>query len=190
MAPPRMAVQKQDDQLELTYSNYVRTQDVTLKTCRRRWMIGRSGKRGSGISVLAVRHDDDDDIICWTPTQILWSHLQPAAYAKCMITLLFNMPPTHFRRENLCLVYFRYQEQFLLFLLPTFNNSSSINTSKWSSTQYQTNARISHFRILLVHKFIQCSEFLQLFFLLIEKKNPNVCFDSFTLGFINSSWDI
>ena len=25
-----MDVQKQDDQLELTYSNYVRTQDVTL----------------------------------------------------------------------------------------------------------------------------------------------------------------
>ena len=60
--PPQMAVQKQDDQLELTYSNYVRTQDVTLKTCRRRWMIGRSGERGSGISVLAARHDDDE----WT----------------------------------------------------------------------------------------------------------------------------
>ena len=56
-----MAVQKQDDQLELTYSNYVRTQDVSLKTCRRRWMIGRSGERGSGISVLVARHDDDND---------------------------------------------------------------------------------------------------------------------------------
>ena len=56
-----MAVQKQDDQLELTYSNYVRTQDVTLKTCRRRLMIGRSGERVSAISVLAARHDDDDD---------------------------------------------------------------------------------------------------------------------------------
>ena len=56
-----MAVQKQDDQLELTYSNYVRTQDVTLKTYQRRWMIGRSGERGSGISVLVARHDDDDD---------------------------------------------------------------------------------------------------------------------------------
>ena len=33
---PHMAMQKQDDQLELTYSNYVRTQDVILKTCRRR----------------------------------------------------------------------------------------------------------------------------------------------------------
>ena len=61
--PPHMDVQKQDDQHELTYSNYVRTQDVTLKTCRRRWMIGRSGERGSGISVLAAQHDDDDE--CW-----------------------------------------------------------------------------------------------------------------------------
>ena len=59
--PPHMAGQKQDDQLELTYSSYVRTQDVTLKTCQRRWIIGRSGERGSGISVLAARHDDDDD---------------------------------------------------------------------------------------------------------------------------------
>ena len=58
---PHMDVQKQDGQYELTYSNYVRTQDVTLKTCRRWWMIGRSGERGSGISVLAARHDDDDD---------------------------------------------------------------------------------------------------------------------------------
>ena len=34
--------------------------DVTLKTCRRRWMIGRRGERGSGISLLAARPDDDD----------------------------------------------------------------------------------------------------------------------------------
>ena len=58
---PTYGQAKQDDQLELTYSSYVRTQDVTLKTCQRRWMIGRSGERGSGISVMAARHDDDDD---------------------------------------------------------------------------------------------------------------------------------
>ena len=56
-----MAGQKQDNQLEHTYSSYVRIQDVTLKTCQRRWMIGRSGERGSGISLLAAQHDDDDD---------------------------------------------------------------------------------------------------------------------------------
>ena len=58
---PHMAKQKQDDLLEHTYSSYVRIRDVALKTCLRRWTIGRSGERGSGISVLAARHDDDDD---------------------------------------------------------------------------------------------------------------------------------
>ena len=59
--PPHMAVQKQDDQHEHTFSSYVRIRDVVLKTCQKRWMIGRSGERGSGITVLAARHDDDDD---------------------------------------------------------------------------------------------------------------------------------
>ena len=61
--PAHMAKQKQDDQLEHTYSSYVRIQDVALKTCQKRWTIGRSGEIGSGISVLAARHDDDDDDI-------------------------------------------------------------------------------------------------------------------------------
>ena len=59
--PPRLAVQKQDDQHEHTFSNYVRIRDVVQKTCLRRWTIGKSGERGSGISVLLARHDDDDD---------------------------------------------------------------------------------------------------------------------------------
>ena len=54
---------KQDDQHEHTFSNYVRVQDVVLKTRLRRWTIGKSGVRGSGISVLPARHDDDDDDI-------------------------------------------------------------------------------------------------------------------------------
>ena len=54
-----MAEQKQDDQLEHTYSSYVRIRDVALKTCRWRWTIGRSGERGSGISVPVARRDDD-----------------------------------------------------------------------------------------------------------------------------------
>ena len=65
-----MAKQKQDDQLEHTYSSYVRIQDVTLKTCQRRWIIGRSGERGSGISVLVARHDDDDDDDDFFPTTL------------------------------------------------------------------------------------------------------------------------
>ena len=65
--PPHMAGQKQDDQYVHTLSSYVRIQDVALKTCQRWWTIGKSGERGSGISVLVARHDDDDEIsmICW-----------------------------------------------------------------------------------------------------------------------------
>ena len=56
-----MAKQKQDDQLEHTFCSYVKIRGVALKTCQRRWMIGRSGERWSGISVLAARNDDYDD---------------------------------------------------------------------------------------------------------------------------------
>ena len=35
-------------------------QDVALRTCQKRWTIGRSGERGSGMSVLVARHDDDN----------------------------------------------------------------------------------------------------------------------------------
>ena len=58
--PPHMTGQMQNDQLEHTCSSYVRILDVAMKTGQRRWTIGRSGERGSGISVLAARHDDDD----------------------------------------------------------------------------------------------------------------------------------
>ena len=44
-----------------TYIQHVRIWDVALKTCQQRWTIGKSGERGSGISVLVARHDDDDD---------------------------------------------------------------------------------------------------------------------------------
>ena len=40
---------------------YVRILDVALRTCQRRWTIERSGERGSRISVLAVRLDDNVD---------------------------------------------------------------------------------------------------------------------------------
>ena len=58
--PPHKAGQKQDDQHEHTFSSYVRIWDVVLKTYLGRWTIGRSGERGSGISVLPARYDDDD----------------------------------------------------------------------------------------------------------------------------------
>ena len=60
--PPHMAGQKQDDQHEYTSSSYVRIRNVALKTCQRRWTIGKRGERGSGISMLVAQHGDDDDI--------------------------------------------------------------------------------------------------------------------------------
>ena len=59
--PPHMAELKQDDQLEPTYSSYLKIRDVALRTYQKRWTIGRSGERESDISELAARHDDDDD---------------------------------------------------------------------------------------------------------------------------------
>ena len=56
-----MAAQKQDDQLERTFSSYVRIRVVVLKAYLGRWAIGRSGEGGSGMSVLPARYDDDDD---------------------------------------------------------------------------------------------------------------------------------
>ena len=62
MDPHTWLSKSKDDQHEHTFSNYVRIRDVVQKTCQRgNWTIGKSGERGSGISVLPARHDDDDD---------------------------------------------------------------------------------------------------------------------------------
>ena len=42
-----------------TFSSSVRIRGVALGTCRKRWTRGRDGERGSGISMLMVRQDDD-----------------------------------------------------------------------------------------------------------------------------------
>ena len=60
--PTHMVEQRQDNQLEPTYSSSEPIRDVALKTCQEQWMIGRVGERGSGISML-IAHDDDDDNI-------------------------------------------------------------------------------------------------------------------------------
>ena len=83
--PPHMAVQKQDDQHEHTFSNYVRIRDVVQKTCLRRWTIGKSGERGLGISVLPARHDDDDNM--YKPDLTL-SNLQWLICQKTIIIII------------------------------------------------------------------------------------------------------
>ena len=45
-----------------TYQHQLCTNiDIVWRTSRERWMIGTNGERESGKSLLAVRHDDDDD---------------------------------------------------------------------------------------------------------------------------------
>ena len=58
--PLHIDEQRQDDQLEPTYSSSVPIRDVALKVCRKPWTIGRGGQRGSEISVLMAHNDDDD----------------------------------------------------------------------------------------------------------------------------------
>ena len=85
--PPHMAKQKQEDQHEHTYSSCVRIRDVALKTCQKRWMIGRSGERGSGISMLAARHDDDL-FICFIKT--LWIRKKKILINSNIITVCIS----------------------------------------------------------------------------------------------------
>ena len=44
-----MDKQRQDDQLEPTYSSSVSIRDVDLKTCRKQWTIEKGDEKGSGI---------------------------------------------------------------------------------------------------------------------------------------------
>ena len=69
-----MAEQKQGDQLEPTYSSSVKIRDVALRTCQKRWTIGRSDERGSEISVLVARQDDDDEMMMIVLRSIINAH--------------------------------------------------------------------------------------------------------------------
>ena len=71
--PPYKAGEKQDGQNEHTFSSYVRIRDIALKTCQRRWTIGKSGERGSAISVLVARQDNDDIYILFFKQELCHS---------------------------------------------------------------------------------------------------------------------
>ena len=81
-----MAEQMQDDQLEPTYNSSVRIRDVDRKTNQKRWTIGRSGQRGSGISMLAARHDDDDDITNWLLLLVYTAYSVCVCVCVCVCT--------------------------------------------------------------------------------------------------------
>ena len=62
-----MDEQRQDDQLETIYNNFVPIQGIALKTSWKQWAIETGSKRKSGRSVLAARHDNDDVSIQMSP---------------------------------------------------------------------------------------------------------------------------
>ena len=57
--PLHLDEQRQDDQLEPTHSSSVPIRNVAVKIWRKQWTTGSGGERGSEISVLMARHDDD-----------------------------------------------------------------------------------------------------------------------------------
>ena len=104
--PPHMAKQKQDDQLGHTYSSYVRIRDVTLKTSQKLWMIGRSGGRGSEISVLETRLDDDDDddvFICFCFRHYIFIHIESTF---CKVNFFFFVYHVRIFLMNLIVLFF------------------------------------------------------------------------------------
>ena len=87
---PHMAKQKQDDQHEHTFSSYVRIRGVALKTRQRRWTIERSDERRSGISVLAARHDDDNDWLIQLFSYLFFLYFFYVLSSPSFLCLLFD----------------------------------------------------------------------------------------------------
>ena len=56
-----MDEKRRDVQLKPTYCSSVPIRDVALRICQKQWTIGRFGERGSEISVLIARNNDDDE---------------------------------------------------------------------------------------------------------------------------------
>ena len=117
---PHMAVQKQDDQHEHTFSSCVRIRDVVLRTCLGRWTIGRSGERGSGISVLPARHDDDNDDYYFTHLRLFHTSVTWWFFTRIWVTtrLLKSLGLLVFR-SILIMQWFGWSLLVLLFLTPS-----------------------------------------------------------------------
>ena len=89
--PLHMDEQRQDGQPKPTYYSSVPIQDVTLKTCRKRWLIEKGGSRGSEIS---ARHDDDDDIYIHACIYIYYVYMDMYV---CIYIYIYKLPQIVFR---------------------------------------------------------------------------------------------
>ena len=159
-----MAEQRQDNQLEPTYSSSVPILDVVLKTCRKQWTIGRVGERGSGISVLIARlDDDDDDQTFYNPTlrnyiinlfvlsacyrhilRLILASLKISCYS--FIPLVFSVQIVHGLRTN---------NRFLFLFVRSKFYTSSVNRSLisycWNSSIF--GVHMNKGRLILPHQF-------------------------------------
>ena len=77
-----------DDQQEHIYNSSVLIQNVVWKICRERWTIETSRERDSGKSVLAVRHDDDNDIYVYQ--QLLFFNAISCLYIHIYISTIIG----------------------------------------------------------------------------------------------------
>ena len=80
--PLHMDEQKQDNQLEPTYSSSVPIRYVATKTCRKQWIIEKGGKKESGISVRVARREDETFAkrICPKRNEIAWMEWELTFY--------------------------------------------------------------------------------------------------------------
>ena len=74
--------QELGDQQEPIHNSSLLMYDVSWKTCRERWTIETNGERGSGKSVLAARHNDDNIMVL--PRQFRWIKIfSVTGHARC-----------------------------------------------------------------------------------------------------------
>ena len=90
--PPHMTEQKQDDQLKPSYSCSIMIRDVALMTYQKRWTIGRSGARRSGISMLVAHDEDDDDgYIC--VCVCVCAYIYISHFLNCLMSVALQKAP-------------------------------------------------------------------------------------------------
>ena len=89
--PLHIDKQRQDDQLEPTYSSSVLIRDVALKTCWEQWTIEKGGEKGSGISMLMAWHDDDAISLTAIVSNFMYENVSSQLFkiGKCFHVLLF-----------------------------------------------------------------------------------------------------
>ena len=97
--PPHMAGQKHDDQLEHTYIQQLCEDTGCSPEDLPEAMNDRSGERGSGISVLVARHDDDDNH-CTKCTSSLNKEMLHYLRQNYLIN---RLDPTRYHQKNKCM---------------------------------------------------------------------------------------